>query len=413
MSDLEKLVNDIETKMSEVNSAIEAKASNEEIESLKSELKNLAGDKLEELKEMNLKMGEELEMLKKAQEARPMVAKSWNEAVKDAYAEGLEKFKAAGSKGMVEVEIKAAGVIGDPAASPLHITGDIPQAMREAGINKTPKQQITVRSLMFNGTTDSPVVDWIEKVTEEGLPIFLAEAATFPLEDTDYQVFSTPVKKIAGMTKVTEEKLEDITWMSNEIRAELVERHEIEVEKQLLNGDGTGANLLGLLATGGAAQAFTAPAGLLNQVPNANKGDVLRAAILQIRLAHHYPNAIMLNPADVASMELEKGSDGHYVIPPFRTADGLTVKGIAVIETTEIAGNNFLVGDFSKAGVFVRRSPRLEIGLDGDDFSKDLRTVKLSERLAFRVKGRDVQAFVKGDFTQAISVLDPNIVDLP
>lgn len=403
--ELKEVVAAIEAKQAEFSAALEAKASNDVLETLKAEIKDVALKGLEDVKEMNLKQGEEIELLKKAQEKAPKAYKSWNEALKDAYTEGLDKFKAQGSKGMVEVEIKAAGVIGDPAASPLHITGDIPQAMREAGINKTPKQMITVRSLMFNGTTDSPVVDWIEKVTEEGLPVFLAEAATFPLEDTDYQVFSTNVKKIAGMTKVTEEKLEDITWMSNEIRSELIERHEIEVEKQLLNGDGTGANLAGLIPT--YAQAFSAAVGIADTVPNANKGDVLRAAILQVRLAQHYPNVIMLNPADVASMELEKGDDGHYVIPPFRTADGLTVKGISVVETTEIVGGRFLVGDFSRAGVFVRRSPRLEIGLDGDDFSKDLRTVKLSERMAFRVKGRDVQAFVEGDFASAIVALDP------
>jgi hypothetical protein len=384
--------------MSEVNSAIESKASNEVIEELKSELKNLAGDKLEELKEMNLKQGEEIEMLKKAQEERPaMEKKSLGEVLKDAYVEGLEKFKAQGSRGMVEVEINTKAI------SDSNITGDIPQAMREAGINKTPKQAITARALMFNGTTDSPVVDWIEKVNETGVPIFLAELDAFPEEETDYQVFNTPVKKIGGMTKVSEEKLEDITWMSNEIRAELVERHEIEVEKQLLNGDGLGNNLAGLIPT--YAQAFVAPAAFALNVANANRTDALRVAIVQIRLAQFAPNYIMLNPVDVASMELEKGADGHYVIPPFRTADGMTVKGISVIETTEIAEDNFLVGDFSKGGVFVRRSPRLEIGLDGTDFSTDKRTVKLSERLAFRVKGRDVQAFVKGDFTTAIAAI--------
>jgi hypothetical protein len=57
--------------------------------------------------------------------------------------------------------------------------------------------------------------------------------------------------------------------------------------------------------------------------------------------------------------------------------------------------------DASKAAVFVRRSPRLEIGYDQDDFSTDKRTVKLSERMAFRIKGRDLPAFVKGDFATA------------
>jgi hypothetical protein len=401
--ELKEVVAAIEAKQAEFSAALEAKASNDVLDTLKAEIKDVALKGLEDVKEMNLKQGEEIEMLKKAQEAAPsMDKKSFAEVLKDAYAEGLEKFKAQGSKGMVEVEINTKAIDDG------NITGDIPQAMREAGINKTPKERITARALMFNGTTDSPVVDWIEKVGETGVPLTLAECDAFPEEETDYAVFNTAVKKIGGMTKVSEEKLEDITWMSNEIRAELVERHEIVVENQLLNGDGLGNNLAGLIPT--YATAFAAPATFANAIPEANRTDALRVAIVQISKALYNVSDIMLNPCDVASMELEKGGDGHYIMPPFRSSDGLTIKGIRVVETTRIPEGDFLVGDFSKAGVFVRRSPRLEIGLDGNDFSTDKRTVKLSERLAFRVKGRDTGAFVTGDFASAIAaILKPAI----
>jgi len=398
MTELEKLVEGIEAKQSELLKAIEAKASTEVLDNLKSELKELASENLAEVKAMSLKQGEEIEMLKKAREARGVEKKSLNEVLKDAYAEGLEKFKAQGSRGMVEVDINTKAIDDG------NITGDIPQAFREAGINKTPKQAITVRALMFNGTTDSPVVDWIEKVAETGVPITLAELETFPEEESSYQVFNTPVKKIGGMTKVSEEKLEDITWMANEIRAELVERHEIVVEQQLLNGDGLGNNISGLIPT--YAQAFNAPAPFVANVQSANRTDVLRVAIVQIAKEQFMADYIMLNPCDVASMELEKSDTGVYTLPPFRSSDGLVVKGLPVIETTRIAEGDFLVGDFSKGGVFVRRSPRLEIGYDGTDFSTDQRTVKLSERLAFRVKGRDINAFVYGDFASAIAAID-------
>jgi len=397
MTELEKLVEGIEKKQAEFTAALESKASSDVLETLKTEIKELAEKSLADARELSLKQGEEIALLKEKQASAPVAKKSLTEVLKDAYTEGLEKFKAAGSRGMVEVEINTKAI------SDANITGDIPQAMREAGINKTPKQRITARSLMFNGTTDSPVIDWIEKVSETGNPIFLAELDAFPEEETSYQVFNTPVKKVGGMTKVSEEKLEDITWMSNEIRSELVERHEIVVEGQLLNGDGLGNNLAGLIPT--YTTAFAAPAAFLLGVPNANNTDALRIAILQVALAFHSANYIMLNPTDVVSMELEKGGDGHYIMPPFRTSDGLTIKGISVVETQAITAGKFLVGDFSKGGVFVRRAPRLEIGLDGDDFSKDIRTVKLSERLAFRVKGRDIGAFVYGDFAAAIAAI--------
>ena len=409
MSELKDVVAQIEKKQSELLTAIEAKAGTDVLETLKSDLQAFASEKMKEVEEMNIKQGEELELLKKAQAERGVQPKTLNEAITASYTKGLNEFKAKGSQGMIEVPLfeKAAGVIGDPAAIPLNVVGDIPQAMREAGINKTPIQTMTIRSLMFNGTTDSPVIDWIEKVGQEGTPIPLAECDSFPLEDTDYAPFSTTVKKIGGLTKVTEEKLEDITWMMNEIRSELIERHEIVVENQLLAGDGAGLNIKGLIPdTTGYSVPFVAETGFLLNIPAANHTDVIRLAILQVAKAFHSANAIVLNPSDVASMELEKTDTGVYTLPPFRSADGLTVKGIRVVETTAMPAGKFLVGDFSKAGVFVRRSPRLEIGYDQDDFSTDKRTVKLSERLAMRVKGRDLEAFVYGDFAAAIAAID-------
>lgn len=396
MTELDKVVAGIEAKQAELLKAIDAKASTEVLDSLKSELKELATESLAEVKEMNLKQGEEIEMLKKAQAERPAAKKSLTEVVKDAYTKGLETWKEQGKKGMVEVELDLKAI------SDTNITGDIPQAMRELGINKTPKEGTVIRSLVFNGTTDSPVVDWIEKVSETGVPIFLAELDSFPEEETNYEVFTSTVKKVGGMTKVSEEKLEDIDWMMNEIRAELIERHDIVVDNQILAGNGAGNNLLGIIPQ---ATAFTPSATFALNVANPNKSDVLRVAIAQIRAAEFNANVIVLHPDEVASMELEKASDGHYILPPFRTADGLVIKGVRVVESTKIALDNFLVMDASKAGVFVRRQPRLEIGYDQDDFSTDKRTVKLSERMAFRIKGRDLQAFVTGNFTAALAAI--------
>jgi len=271
--------------------------------------------------------------------------------------------------------------------------------MRELGINKTPKEGTVIRSLIFNGTTSSDTVDWIEKVAETGVPIPLAELDSFPEEETDYEVFNTKVKKIGGMTKVSEEKLGDISWMMSEIRSELVERHDIVLDDQILAGTGAGNNLLGILPQ---ATAFTPSATFALNVATPNRADVLRVGIAQIRAAEFNANVIVLHPDDTASMELEKATDGHYILPPFRSVDGLVIKGVRVTESTKVVIGDFLIMDASKAAAFVKRSLRLEIGLDGNDFSTDQRTVKLSERLAFRIKGRDKTAFVKGTFAAAI-----------
>lgn len=401
MTDIEKLVEGIEAKQNELATAIETKAGSDIIETLKQEVKDIAAKSLETVEELEAKaiaQGEEIEKLKTAK-SEVIEKKSITEVVKDAYTKGLSKFKEGGEKGMVSIELDLKAI------DATNITGDIPQAMRELGINKTPKEGTVIRSLVFNGTTSSDVVDWIERVSETGDPLTLAECIAFPQEESNYQTFTTNVTKVGGMTKVSEEKLEDIDWMLSEIRSELIERHDIFVDNQILSGTGAGTDLLGIIPQ---ATAFTPSATFALLVPEPNNADVLRVAIAQIRAAEFNANVIVLHPDTTAFMELEKAGDGHYILPPFRSQDGLVIKGVRVVESTKIGVDDFLVMDASKGSVFVRRSPRLEIGLDGDDFSKDKRTVKLSERMAFRIKGRDLPAFVTGTFTAAkLAILKP------
>ncbi|MBD4917893.1 phage major capsid protein, partial [Xanthomonas citri pv. citri] len=81
--------------------------------------------------------------------------------------------------------------------------------------------------------------------------------------------------------------------------ARLLRGLEVVEENQLLNGNGTGQNLLGLLPQ---ATAFAAPI----TVANATAVDRLRLALLQAQLAEFPATGIVLNPADWAGMELLK-----------------------------------------------------------------------------------------------------------
>jgi HK97 family phage major capsid protein len=173
------------------------------------------------------------------------------------------------------------------------------------------------------------------------------------------------------------------------------------VDTQLFNGNGTGKNLKGVLQY---APAFDAGS-FAGSVEDPTRADVLRVAYNQIIIALFRPTAICLHPTDVAKMELEKDANGNSVIRSFVAANGLTIKGLPVIENIGVAEGSFLIGDFSRMGVFAKGGVVLEIGRDKDDFSTDQVTVKLRERLACRIKGRDLKAFVKGTFNTAIAAI--------
>lgn len=301
-------------------------------------------------------------------------------------------------KALSEDNINGLSFTGDEDGS-----GPVIAPFREAGVAKEPKRRPFIRNLAFNGTTTSDTVSWTEKVDENGMPIALGEEDAYPLQNTSYEQFSVSVKKIGATTKATEEKLMDVNWLMNEIQSELIERQDLVVDGKIFNGDGIGNNPKGVYQY---AVAFAAGA-FAGAVPNANRTDVLRIAYNQIIKANFYPTAIVLNPDDVTFMELQKDANGQYIMPPFTAADGTKVKGVPVIENTGVTTDDFLIGDFNRLGVFSREAPTIEVGRDGTDFSHDLKTIKLRERLAVRVKGAHTKAFVKGNFTTALAAITP------
>ena len=385
----EKSKKDIETQFTALTEKMN-KASEEQKAALQKQYDELKG----QFDEFNKKAAE---MLKLGGTGGQQ--KSFNEILKEGLEEGVKKYAEKG--GNIEIVLKTA-ITGANFTNDTTNNTRVIGEQREVGINKAPKRTPWVRSLAFNGTASSDTISWTEKVSESGNPIALAELDAYPEETSSYQQFSTQVKKIGGMTKVSEEKLSDVEWMMNEIQSELLQRHDLVVDTQLLSGAGTGNNLKGILQY---APAFAAGDFAL-KVVSPNRADVLRVAYNQIIIALFQPTFIALHPTDIAFMELEKDPTTlQYIMPPFVAANGMTIKGLPVVENTGITAGTFLMGDATRLGVFAKGGAVLEIGRDGNDFSTDQVTVKLRERLAARIKGRDVNAFVQGTFSTAITAI--------
>ncbi len=176
----------------------------------------------------------------------------------------------------------------------------------------------------------------------------------------------------------------------------------LDIDNQLLNGDDTGENINGILnqATAWSAGSFTAT------IDNANNWDVLQTAINQIDVANFEATVIFMHPSDVTAMKLTKGTDGHYVLPPFTAANGMQVDGLPVRKNTGIAIDNFLVFDGSKSKAFFRERMSMQMGFENDDFTKNFVTILAEARLTHRIKGNDTPAFVTGDFTTAKAALE-------
>ena len=297
----------------------------------------------------------------------------------------------------VQITLKAAGTM----ALSTNTTGQIPQAEREAGITRIVRRNPFILELVNVGTIMSNVWEWVEQKNADGGAAMTAEGAAKSQADFDLVVASANVKKVTAYIKVTKEMLDDVELMRSEIDQELTELINLKIDDQLLNGTGLTVNLTGITTN---ATAWSAGAFALS-IPTPNKWDVLRTAINQVRVNLFEPTYIVMHPTDVTSMELSKGTDGHYILPPFASQDGTNVAGIRVVANTGVNIDKFLVGDFSKSGVRFKEGLTINVGYENDDFTKNLVTILAEARLVQRVKSNHYGAFVYGDFSDAITAL--------
>ncbi len=313
--------------------------------------------------------------------------------------EKAEELKAMKDKSgaSVKITLKAAGTM----AESTNITGQIPQAEREAGITRIVRRNPYILQLVNVGTIMSNVWEWVQQANADGGAAMTAEGASKSQADFDLVVASANVKKVTAFIKITKEMLDDVELMRSEIDQELTELINLKIDDQLLSGSGSGANLTGIVtnATAWAAGAFALA------IPTPTKWDVLRTAINQVRVNLFEPTYIVMHPTDVTSMELSKDSTGQYIMPPFAAVDGSIVSGIRVVANTGITIDKFLVGDFSKAGVRFKEGLTINVGYENDDFTKNLVTILAEARLVQRVKSNHYGAFVYGDFSDAITAL--------
>lgn len=322
---------------------------------------------------------------------------SFREQVKALLEENKDKLiamKNGDSKSSIRMTIKA---VGDMLISN-NVSGQIPQADREGGITRVSVRNPFILQLVNVGSITSTLWEWVQQSGKEGGAAMTAEGATKSQADFDLVLASAAVRKVTAYVKVSKEMLDDIPLMESEINQELTELIQLEIDTQVLSGDGTGQNLTGILENAVAFAPGTFATGQANAVDEANNQDVLRIAINQIAIAHFNANFIVMHPSDAAAMDLQKASDGHYVLPPFSTAANTIIKGIPIVTNVGMTEGDYLVGDFTKSGVRFREGLTFDVGYESDDFIKNFVTILAEARLVHRVKSNHYNAFVVGDF---------------
>lgn len=395
---VEKLNNTFAEKMQNV-------PTNADVDALKSDLESLKNleEKSQELEKSIAKFEGKLEaMSEKATE--PKAEKlSIGQAVAKAYEKNLDSIKDAVEKGgKMSLNIKTTTITAD-------YTGDYALTDFDSEVDRTVRKRYGILENVNRGQTASKFVTYVQQTADSNIG-WTAEGGAKTQGEPTWAEVSEEVKKIASYVKVSKEMLDDLSFIRGEINNDLMEGVREGIEEALLNGTGATGQIKGLINASMGLPGYNG--NFDDEIQDANITDLMRVAKAQIEASNFSPTHVVLNPEDIAKLQLTKASDGMYTYPmflPTQAGDGeMSIAGMRVISSTYMPVGDYLVGDLSKVNVKFRDDMNLSVGLDTDDFTKNMITILAEARLVSYVKNNQKLAFVYGDIgTDVALILKP------
>jgi HK97 family phage major capsid protein len=378
-------------KMASLESQMSEKVGTEAIEALKEQFGELKEKHVEQLQNAMEEQGKTLSELRKSNAANLVpkgfdgeLAAVWSKS-KDSISNFLNE-KSNGFSMNLKTEVTRASVANNTMAT------DVP------GVGHIPRRSTAVSDL-FNQATMGPdsngVIRYWQEASQTSNAAPVAESAVIPESEITWEEVLLPLRKIGDSMRVTREALEDVSFISAEIRNFSLKSVELELDSQSLLGDGTGQNFSGvdLVAPNWAAGAFALA------IDEASIYDVISTGIVQIANAGQnstfVPNAIIMNPTDVELMRLTKDADGNYIMPMWMSTDGMAVRGVRIIESQLVPQNELYIGDFTFGTMWGAGTTTLDVATQhGTDWIEDVQRLKVTVRKQLVIRTAHAGAFL-------------------
>lgn len=217
-----------------------------------------------------------------------------------------------------------------------------------------------------------------------------------PQSAISFESALAPVRLIAHFEVAHRTILADEPQLQGVINNELLYGLRLEEDEQVLSGDGTGENLLGVLNTPGIQLYDANDSG----VPATDQqADAVRRAATKVLLAYYEPTGVVLHPYDWENIELLKDAQDRYLLTTaVAVGAAQTLWRMPVVDTPAMPEGTFLTGAFGLgANLYDREQANIRVAEQHADFFIRNAVVILAEqRLALTVKRPE--SFVKGTF---------------
>ncbi len=260
-----------------------------------------------------------------------------------------------------------------------------------------PNRQLTIRNLIAPGQTASSSIEYVQETGFTNNAGMVAEGTLKPESTLKLDLKNAPVRKIAHWFLASAEILADAPGLRSMIDNRLRYGLAFVEDVQLLKGDGTGQNLLGIKPQ---ASDYAVPTGLTG-FATPSMIDKLRIGQLQVALALYPADGQVLHPIDWAVIEMMKDGEGRYLIGNPQGTLAPTLWGLPVVPSMAQTVGEFTIGAWKMgAQLFDREQSGVMVSTeDGDNFRRNMVTILAEERLALTTYRPE--AFVDGAFANA------------
>jgi HK97 family phage major capsid protein len=253
---------------------------------------------------------------------------------------------------------------------------------RKPGVVGGAFQPLTLEQLIPGMPTSSNAIEFTKEASFTNSAAEASEGAAKAESALTWSLVNMPISTVAHWIKISRQLAADNVLLARYVDVRMRYGVNQKVELQIGTGNGTAPNISGIFDSGN----FTA-----HGYANADLGSTFKKLVMIRKImadlwAAGYPaDAILLNPADWATIEIELlTTAAGQVRVSYNEAGQARLWGVPVVQSIGCAADTLAVGAFAQAytlynreGVVVEMSDS-----DSDNFTKNLITLRAERRLA-------------------------------
>jgi HK97 family phage major capsid protein len=253
-------------------------------------------------------------------------------------------------------------------------------------------RELTILELIPRSGTTSDTIQYVAETTytNAAAPVPQATATTGtsgakPEMTLSYATQLSPVRTVAQWIPITNRMLQDAPALRGIIDSRLMTGLNLTLESQIISGDGTGENLLGLL---------NVPSiNIVGRGTN-NDQDALFMGMTAVRVTGlSRPTAIALNPLDYQTIRLARenaatatAGAGSYLMGQPSMPGPTTLWGLPIVQSLGLPQGTGLTGAFDQdCMLFDREEGSIRVGYIDQQFIRNMQSILAELRAAFVV----------------------------